>query len=174
MYQIGDMVMHPGAGVCRVEDIKALNFARTGSKMYYILKPIYESKQTTIYIPTDKSKIKLRKLPSAEDIHKLINSVSTKNKLWTDNNTQRHDMFLQVLHSGKQSDIIQLIIEIHEKEKEKQLEGKKLHVADERILREAEKLIHQEFAYSLQLKPEDVAPFIMGELHLEEKSSSAS
>lgn len=62
--------------------------------------------------------------------------------------------------------IIQLIVEIHKKLEEKQSQGKKLHAADARTLAEAEKLIHQEFAYALKLEPEDVAPFIMKEMNL--------
>ena len=42
--------------------------------------------------------------------------------------------------------------------------GKKFHIADERIMREAEHKLHGEFAYVLNIKLDEVVPFIMGEL----------
>ena len=40
-------------------------------------------------------------------------------------------------------------------------------MADSRIMQEAEKMIHQEFAYSLNLDIDEVASYIMEELHIE-------
>ncbi len=164
MYRIGDMVMHPSAGVCKIEDIREECFSAAGPKRYYILKPVYENGRSTIYLPVENLKVKLRKLLSTEDIYELIHSVTLTNTLWVDNDAQRQERFRRVLVQGDQAQIIQLIIEIHEKQKEKQAAGKKLHMADGKILQEAEKRIHQEFGYALNLKPDEVAPFIMGEL----------
>lgn len=166
MYKIGDMLMHPGSGVCRVEDIKNMSFTSEGSKDYYVLKPVYGGGSTTIYVPVDHKNIKLRKLLSEEDIHRLIGSVSSVPTLWTDNDAKRKEVFSQALHSGDSAEIIKLIIEIHKKQEEKQASGKKLHQADSKVLAEAEMLIHQEFAYALDLKPEEVAPFIMKEMNI--------
>lgn len=166
MYKTGDMLMHPGAGVCRIEDIKSMALTSDGNKDYYVLKPIYGSDSTTIYIPVDFSKINLRRLLSENDIVELIHSVPSDTSLWVDNDAQRKELFSKVLHSGDHVKIIQLIVEIHKKLEEKQSQGKKLHAADARTLAEAEKLIHQEFAYALKLEPEDVAPFIMKEMNL--------
>ena len=52
-------------------------------------------------------------------------------------------------------------------QEEKKKTGKKLHMADGRIMQEAEKMIHQEFAYSLKLDIDEVASYIMNELHIE-------
>ena len=55
-----------------------------------------------------------------------------------------------------------------EKEKKK-IEGKKLYVGDEKIMSEAQRLLHEEFALVLNIKVDEVLPFILGELEPTEK-----
>lgn len=169
MYKVGNMVMHPHAGVCKIEDIRIEKFSKMSDKMYYILRPIYEQGNSKIYVPIDSQKIHLRKLLSIEDIHQLIRAVDFNTRLWIDNDSKRQEKFNQILKSNHQEEIIQLIAEIHNKQKEKQEEGKKLHLADMRIMQEAEKMIHQEFAFSLNIGIDEVADFIMKELHIEDQ-----
>jgi len=163
LYNIGDTVLHPTAGVCKITDIKSENFASLGLKEFYVLSPIYDKGQI-IHSPVDSEKIQLRKVLDEEEIYTLIHSISRSEPLWTDNDAMRKDIFMKTLKSGKHTKIIQLIIEICEKREEKIKSGKKLHMADERILNEAEKIIHQEFAYALNIEPNAVAQFIMKEL----------
>lgn len=165
MYKTGDTVLHPTAGVCKIVDIKKEDFPGLGIKEFYVLNPIYDKGQT-IHSPVDSTKIALRKVLSADDINSLIHSVSCKNPLWRDNDAERREIFLKTLKSDNQAKIIQLIIEICEKRKEKSKDGKKLHMADERILHDAERIIHQEFAYALNINVDSVAEFIMDKLNL--------
>ena len=53
-------------------------------------------------------------------------------------------------------------------EQERQAQGKKMHVSDERFFKEAEKLLYDEFAMVLEIKPEEVLPFILEQLRAEE------
>lgn len=168
MYKVGNMVMHPYAGVCMIKDVRIEKFSKLPDKMYYILNPIYEQSQSRIYVPVDSEKIQLRKLLSMEDIQQLIHSIDLDTHLWVNNDSKRQEKFNQILKSGNHKEIIQLIVEIHNKEYEKKQENKKLHLADIRIMQEAEKMIHQEFAFSLNLKIDEVASFIMKELHIED------
>ena len=41
--------------------------------------------------------------------------------------------------------------------------GRKLHIADDNIMRSAENLVNSEFAHVLGLEPADVVPFILRE-----------
>ena len=42
MYKTGDIVVYPGTGVCRIEDIVTQKFARTEEKTYYVLRGVYK------------------------------------------------------------------------------------------------------------------------------------
>lgn len=166
MYKIGDTVLHPTAGVCKIANIKSEDFLGLGLKEFYVLNPVYDKGQI-IHSPVDSVKITLRRVLSEKEIYSLIHSVSCDEPLWTDNDAMRKEIFSKTLKTDDQAKIIQLIIEICEKRKEKTQNGKKLHISDESILHEAERIIHQEFAYALNINVDSVAQFIMKELNIE-------
>ena len=56
-------------------------------------------------------------------------------------------------------------------EEKKKNEGKKLYVGDEKIMSEAQRLLHEEFALVLNIKVDEVLPFILGELEPTEKNN---
>lgn len=165
MYKQNDIVMHPGAGVCRIEAVREETFTRE-PRLYYVLRPMYENNATTIYVPVDSDKIQLRKLLSREEIVDLIHSVSLDTPLWIDNPSARREAFAELLHQGDHAVLIRLIAELHAHQNNTVAAGRKFHAADEKILHEAEKRIHQEFAHTLNLEVDEVAPFIMQELGL--------
>ena len=57
---------------------------------------------------------------------------------------------------------------IYEKKRELARQGKKLSVTDTTTLRSAEKLVEEEFAWVLDLDPEEVPAFIRKRLHIQE------
>lgn len=166
MFQIGDNVMHPGVGVCCIGDIREENFSDQ-KQLYYVLKPLYENANSTIYVPVDSNKIVLRKLLSEDEVKELIHAVNLDQPLWIENDNKRNEKFHTILKSLDHLKIIQLIIEIHNKQIEKKNTGKKLRMADLKAMQEAEKLIHQEFAFALKLEVDEVASYVMKELGIE-------
>ena len=44
-----------------------------------------------------------------------------------------------------------------------------MHTIDRYFMKEAEKKLHEEFAYVLNIKPEEVIPFITEQINIEEK-----
>lgn len=166
MFNVGDTVMHPGMGVCKIENIKTETFARTKSREFYILKPLYENNNTTVYVPVDAPKQILKKLITAQDINNLIKSLANdKESLWIDNDLQRKELFGAILKEGNREKLIKLVKELHEHQEERQKNGKRLHISDEKFLLEAEKLLHQELAYTMKIKPDEVADFIINSLN---------
>lgn len=165
MYKQNDVVMHPSAGVCRIEAIREESFVKQ-TQLYYVLQPIHENNSVTIYVPVESQKIRLRRLLSREEIMTLIHSVSLDTPLWIENASLRREAFAQLLHEGNHATLIRLIAELHTHQQKAVAAGHKFHVADEKVLREAEKRIHEEFAHTLELDLNEVGPFIMKELGL--------
>ena len=54
-----------------------------------------------------------------------------------------------------------MIAQLFTYKEELQKQGKKLHQSDERLLREAQTLIHQEFSFALGLEEADTIRYIM-------------
>lgn len=165
MYHTGETVMYAGTGVCKITDIVKQNFTNTEERTYYVLKAVYDSSGTTIYCPVDNAEIKIRDLLSRKQIEEMLcgnccDDENPKQPLWTDNASARKRLFTQIVKDGNQPEIFQLITEIHEKQQEMQQNGKKLHISDEKIMHEAEKIISQELAYTMNINIDEVADFV--------------
>ena len=57
MYKSGDILMHPGLGVCEVKEITKKEIAKNDIRTYYILKPVYGNSSTTVFLPVDCDKV---------------------------------------------------------------------------------------------------------------------
>lgn len=162
VFCVDDIVMYGNTGVCRVEDIRTENFSQKEC-LYYILKPV-ASEHSTVYCPVNNDKIKMRKLLSKEEIDTLIQLTSDTEAVWIENDSERKERFSAVLREGEPEGLIRLLKTLHFHQEEKIKEGKKFHASDEKIMREAEKILHGEFAQVLHISEEEVVPFIMEKL----------
>ena len=162
MFQINDTVMYGNAGVCRIVDIRPESFAGE-RKTYYVLKPV-ASDTSTIYCPVDNQKIKMRKLLSTAEIYQLIQTMPDAQTSWIENEQERKEAFSEIVKHGSHRELVQLIKTLYHKREERLAEGKKFHLADERIMREAEQILYGEFAHVLHIRQDEVVPFITGQL----------
>lgn len=164
MFQINDTVMYGNSGVCRVEDIRWEQFNSDSAVLYYVLKPVYES-HSTIYCPVNSDKIKIRKLLSLEEIDEFIQMMPDVDTVWIENDQLRKEKYIDILKRSDHKELIMLLKTLHMKREEKEKFGRKFHSSDERIMKEAEHILHGEFAHVLHIQQEDVVDFIMGKLN---------
>ncbi len=62
-----------------------------------------------------------------------------------------------------------MIKALHFHQQEQQKKGRRLHISDERFMKEAEKMLYEEFAYVLNIRKEEVLPFILQQVQVAEK-----
>lgn len=167
MFEIGQIVMHPISGICKIECIETKSITRTEKRDFFVLKPIYSDTNTTIFLPINVNKVGVREPITAKKANEIINSVDISENIWIDNSVQREEAFYKILKSGEHKKIIQLIAELRKQEKERNDNGKQLRISDSKILKSAEKIINEEFAYSLNLELEEVYAFIMNKIGIE-------
>lgn len=163
MFKVNDTVIHTGMGICTVSEITKMKVGNNPPRDFYVLKPIYENSGTKIFVPID-SNIPLRYPLDANKIKDILSEVGSAETLWVENDAIRKNKFSEIIKSNDHIKIIKLLCELHEKRIEKEKSGKKLHLLDEKILHEAERLIHGELAYSMQIEPENVAEYIINNL----------
>lgn len=160
MFQVNDMVLYGTNGVCKVVDIDERD---CGGRMveYYILKPIYAS-NSTVFVPVNNEKLtsKMRYVLTKEEIDEKIHSISKEHEAWMDDERERKEHFKDMVSRADTFELIQLIEMLMEHRKRVAERGKKLHVADERMLQEAEKMICDEFSFVLGIPKEDVPSYI--------------
>ena len=161
MFEINDIILHPASGVCKIEDIREESFSKCDKKIYYVMHPINDHLKSTIFVPVDSEKVNLRAPLTEEEIIDMIEKSSDFAIKWIDNVHSRKTVFSQILYSEDNSKIISLIRKLNEKKEEVLEKGKKFSVIDEKILKDAEKKVGQEFSYSLSLNEEEVKDYIL-------------
>lgn len=166
IYHTGDTVMHPSEGVCTVTELRRMAFRGAEQRMYYVLKPTMEKSSSTVYLPVARGNSILRQLLTESDIRALIRRSGEYAGLWIADSKQRKEAFSRILVEGNYAKIIRMIQEIRTENAQRDAEGKKPCAADEAILAEAERLLHQEFSYVLHMSPEETAAFIARELQV--------
>ena len=152
MFKIDDCVMYGMTGACKVIDITNEKFINGEDRKYYVLSPIHNNNNTIIKIPLDNTKVPMRKIISKEDVTSLINDMSNMEELWIEDEKKRSNEFKTMLKSGKCEDLIKLI--------SNKRHSKKLNKADKEIIKEAERLVNEEFAIILNISPKEVNSYI--------------
>jgi len=172
MFKENDTVLYGVEGVCIVTEITERQF-RDQVMKYYVLKPVYRE-GSTVFVPINNEALvsKMKRILSVEEIHQLIRNMPNEELIWIDNDNQRKEKYKEILRSGNRKDIIQLIRTIYLKQEELKKIGKKIHAADDGIFKEAEKILYEEFAYVLNIKKDEVVPFIFHQVEVEEKSKN--
>lgn len=167
MYGINDTVLYGAYGVCKIRDITEKEV--DGHKQeYYVLKPVYDG-NSTIFLPVhnEKTTEKMRHVLSAEEIYALIKAMPAESTIWIDDEAARKGRYKEILTKGNRAALVMLIKTLYLHQQAQMEKGKKLHAADEHCMKDAEKMLYDEFAHVLDIKREQVLPFIFEQIEVE-------
>lgn len=151
MFQVNDVILYGAQGVCKITGTEEKTISGV-KKAYFVLKPVNE-KGATIFVPTDNEIVlkKMRRLLTKEEIHKLIDAMPQENAVWIANENERRLQYAGILARGDHRELIRMIKAIYVHKKERETEGKRLHMSDERFFKDAEQILYNEFQYVLGL-----------------------
>ena len=164
MFKINDVVIYGSQGVCRIVGIEEQKVDGT-IKKYFVLKPAQE-KGATFFVPTwnEKAWGKMRKLMTKEDINALIDSMPRKIPVWIANENERKETNKKILASGDRSAIISMVQALYIHKKEREAEGKRLHISDEYFMKDAEQILYNEWQYVLNVDRAGLMDYIFGRI----------
>jgi len=156
--------MYGTHGICKIACIEEHNFTGT-TKEYYVLKPIQDEKATIyVCVSNEKATSQMRQVMSEEEIYRMIEAMPDEASEWIENKNERNEKYKEILNSGDRMALVRMIKSLYlHREHQKEI-GKKLHLTDEKFFKDAEKMLYDEFAVVLNIKPDQVLPFIMGQL----------
>ena len=83
------------------------------------------------------------------EVYSLINTMPHTESIWIEDINLRKEKYTKILKSGDNKQLVKLIRTLYLEKEKKKVEGKKLYVNDEKIMTDAEKLLHEEFALVL-------------------------
>lgn len=156
MYKIGDVVIYGTEGICKIKDITEKRFE--GNKIeYYILCPLKKAGET-VYVPCRNEKImsKMRAVLTEDGANQLLNKIPVVEEMWIENERERQRAYKDILLYGTSEDLMIMAKNLHLHQERQEERGKKLHVADERFLKDAEKMLIDELAYALGITNAEV------------------
>ena len=161
MFQVGDLIIYGGEGVCRVVGMGVPEvFEEEGDdREYYTLEPLY--RRGTVYTPIDTT-VFMRHIISKEEVLELIKGIPDINDDIIENRNIRmlSEQYEQIIQSHSCMDLMRLIKSVDHKRRVMIERGKKLGQVDEKFFKRAEELLHGEFAVALDIPKEEVKDFI--------------
>lgn len=161
MFKINDIVVYGQQGVCRIAGIDEKKLDGQ-TKRYFVLIPV-SAKGTTFYVPTWKEQAwsKMRSVMTKQEINELIDGLVGKPSAWIENENERKDTYRRILAAGDQRAVVGMLRSLFARKKEREAEGKRLHLADEYFMKEAEQLLYSEWQYVLELDRMGLMAYIL-------------
>ena len=161
-YKKGEHVRYGTNGVCVIADIETIpSMDRRSIKDYYVLRPVAES-GTKIFVPLANPALleKMHAILTRTEIDAAIRESALNPLPWLPDRNRRAEQFKEILKAAEPFPLLQLCSCIHARRLQLSEEGKRLSGSDEAILKQAERLVENEFAFSLDIPRTDVAGYI--------------
>ena len=100
----------------------------------------------------------------SEEIDGLLQCVRSDEPVWIEDATVRKEAFRRILTAGDRKELLGMIRMLYLHREALNGKGKRLRTNDEQMLRDAEKLLNDEFALVLNIKPREVPEYIRSRL----------
>lgn len=166
-FKPNDTVMYGGHGACTLVEITAKDFGGE-AKDYYVLRPAF-SGSSVFYVPIDSETLtaKMRNVKSAAQITSLISDCGMLE--WKDEDRARQNELKAIVDGGGTEVLMSAYKCLVTKQKQLSEIGKKLRAADDRVMRDIEKLLLEELSFSFEVGHDELVPFLFGEIELTKK-----
>ncbi|MCI9464749.1 MAG: CarD family transcriptional regulator [Lachnospiraceae bacterium] len=169
MFEVGELIMCGGHGVCRVTAVTGNPIDKLDKKRkYYILEPVYE-KGSTIYTPVDNEKVIMRKIMNEKDAKTLIKKIPEIETVWIKEEKTREQMYKDAIRSYDCRSLVQIIKTLYLRRQSRAEQGKKVLSSDEHYLKKAEELLYSEMSLALSIPKENVVDYISREINGKDK-----
>lgn len=162
MYGIGEKIVYGAQGVMEVVDIVDQSIGDVTRK-YYVLKEYSTPSSSLTYVPVDNEALVSQLLPlltKDEIIAAIRESKSSSPLEWVEENRARSEMYKRILATADRAKLLAMINLVCETGVRRESEGKKNYIADENIMKKAQKTINTEFSLVLGIPEDEVEEFI--------------
>lgn len=167
MYQIGDQVVYGIHGVCRIKE-KEKQVVDRKTVTYLVLEPIGQE-GTRYLVPThnQNAMAKLRPVLTVAELESLLNLETIRTDGWISDESQRKQLYRELISLGDRASLLRMVFTLHRHRKVQTEAGRKVHLADENFLRDAEKLLLSEIAVVTGLSHAEAKQYLQKKLNTE-------
>ena len=160
MFEIGELIIYGGNGVCRVEKIGPIDTGMgTKDRMYYTLNPL-KNKDSRIFTPVDNEKVIMRPTMTKEDALALIDQIQDVETLWIGDERRRETEYKEAVRKCDCREYVKIIKTIYLRKKARLADGKKVTAVDERYYAIAEENLYGELAVALGMDRDQAKTFV--------------
>ena len=155
MFCIGQTVLYGANGVCTIEDLTVKRIGKEEME-YYVLKPV-GSDSSTFFVPASNPVLvgKIREVLTPEQAREILSDLPEA-EAWTESKLERTERFRNIVSRVDCRELIGMIRTIRAHEQLQIAKGKRLHLSDERLLKEAERMVCGELSLVLQISGDEV------------------
>ena len=162
MYGIGEKVIYGAQGVMEIVDITDQTVGDATHK-YYVMKEYASPSSSLTYVPVNNETLtaNMHPLLTKGEITELLRGAKNAPEIeWIEENRARSEAYKRILASADRMKILSMIQFIYKTGIRREQEGKKNFIADENIMKKAEKLINVEFSLVLGIPEDEITEFI--------------
>ncbi len=165
MFHKGELIVYGSSGVCRIEAIgplKGMGSAKS-DRDYYTLSPLFGS--GVIYTPVD-TNVFIRPVLSREQVDQLIDRIPTLEETQCSSNNLRAitEHYHAAFESHRCEDLLRLLKQLHHRGQASIKQGRRIGLTEMKYRKQAEELVHGEFAAALGIAKDDVPAYISARL----------
>ena len=167
MYSIGECVQYGIHGICRVCAVEERIIDRKQVR-YLVLEP-REQAGSRYLVPTNNeiAMAKLRPVLLREELDALLHSQAVRKDAWIADENQRKQRYRELISGGDRTALLQMVHTLYQHRQIQLVAGRKVHLCDENFLRDAKRLIDEEFSLVLGIESGQVGEYILSVLQEE-------
>ena len=161
MYKVGDIVVYGTEGLCEICDITEKTFSKENIE-YFVLRTFNKGGEM-VYAPKNNEKVmeRMRYVLTFDEAEAILAEGLGDAAEWVVSDRERQKVYKHILLCGSVRDILSMSRAVYLHQIELESKGKKLHAADERFMRDAEKMLFEELAYVYKITTAEVLPMII-------------
>ncbi len=159
-YQINDTVFYGTNGVCRISAIEQLSF-NSEPDDYYILRPVYNA-SSTIFVPLGNPTLcgRIRPVMTEEQMLLLFRRMTEEIPDWIEDNNRRRAVFSDILLDAEPEKVLAVLRCLRSRSETLRRRKKRLHISDEKLFHDAERMLREEIAYVAGIPMDKVDGYI--------------
>jgi CarD family transcriptional regulator len=161
MFKIGDYVVKPNTGICRIEDIVFMSLVGKEKKQYYVLLPI-DDDRAKLYVTTDADRTRLRPVMTTDESREFIKKIADIEAVWVPNDKMREQQYKEAFKTNEPESLVAIIKNLYGRSQIRIAQGKKVTSTDEKYYKQAEKALYSELAFSLGVEMEEIINKVAG------------
>ena len=157
MFQVGDLILYGGTGVCRVIKVEERGEPK---RLFYTLDPLYQT--CSILTPADNERVPMRPILTEQAALDLIDAMPAAKGAAFHGRSSRElsEYYERAIKRYDCAELVVLAKSIYTKREETLRQNRKFGALDERFLKKAEDLLYGELGAALGLNREEVPGFI--------------